>query len=73
MVKKPYTCDPIAIVLLLICFTQSDPHPSFQKVGEDEVADAAVGEQPPGCLGHCRVDGDPGRWVETAAQGRMDG
>ena len=40
-------------------------------VGEDE--DAAVGEQPPGGLSHCRVDGDPGRWVETAAQGGMDG
>ena len=40
-------------------------------VGEDEVA-GAVFEQPGG-VGHCGVDGDPGRWVETAAQGRVDG
>ena len=40
-------------------------------VGEDEVADA-VGEQPGG-VGHCGVDGDPGGWLETAAQRRMDG
>ena len=40
-------------------------------VGEDEVADA-VGEQPGG-VGHCGVDGDPGGWMETAAQGRVDG
>ena len=40
-------------------------------VGEDEVADA-VGEQPGG-VGHCGVDCDPGGWMETAAQGRMDG
>ena len=36
-------------------------------VGEDEAADA-VGEQPGG-VGHCRVDGDPGGRVETAAEG----
>ena len=40
-------------------------------VGEDEVAGAVV-EQPSG-VHHCGVDGDPGGWVETAAQGRVDG
>ena len=40
-------------------------------VGEDEVAGAVV--EQPGGVGHCGVDGDPGRWVETAAQGRVDG
>ena len=40
-------------------------------VGEDEVAGAVV--EQPGGVGHCGVDGDPGRWVETAAQGGVDG
>ena len=40
-------------------------------VGEDEVAGAVV--EQPGGVRHCGVDGDPGRWVETAAQGRVDG
>ena len=40
-------------------------------VGEDEVAGAVV--EQPGGVHHCGVDGDPGGWVETAAQGRVDG
>ena len=47
------------------------PDEADTPVGEDEVAGAVV--EQPGGVSHCGVDGDPGGWVETAAQGRVGG